>query len=59
MSFLYEIAKLGKKIKIAHKINMKIPSEQIKKATGLTDEELENKIVKVNIKKAEVEYVIG
>ena len=24
-----------------------------------TDEELENKIVKVNIKKAEVEYVIG
>ena len=24
-----------------------------------TDEELENKIVKVNIKKAEIEYVIG
>ena len=78
MSFLYEIAKLGKKIKIDHKINinyykntitkdkrrrnkrtirkgrkngimqvaqnlinMKISSEQIKKATGLTDEELE------------------
>ena len=41
MSFLYEFAKLDKKIKIAHKINMKIPSEQIKKATGLTDEELE------------------
>ena len=27
--------------------------------SNVTDEELENKIVKVNIKKAEIEYVIG
>ena len=35
--------------------------EELKSELQITwvDEELENKIVKVNIKKAEVEYVIG